>query len=134
MPFPNFEEDCNHLTMLLATVQENDNFEYNEETGSVEPRAASEFLKRMEDDCADVPENAEKLGVIRHKVLEKMRRTLRRERSPSTSGSICSISSSKTRPRSEGEATESGAKAPKCSMLKPPASIQSRLPAPTPKV
>ena len=29
MPYPNFEEDSNHLTMHLATVQENYDFEYN---------------------------------------------------------------------------------------------------------
>ena len=135
MPFPNFEEDSNHLTLLLATVQENDDFEYNAETDKVEPRADTDFLKRIEENCADVPDNAAKLGVIRNKVLDKMRRTLRRERSPSISGSTCSRSSSKTRPRSEGEELSSdvGAKVLKSSNIKPPSSQQSRLPAPAPK-
>ena len=62
----------------------------------MEPRTDRDFLKRIEENCADVPDNAVKLGVIRNKVLDKMR-------SPSISGSMCSRSSSKTRPRSKGE-------------------------------
>ena len=131
MPFPNFEEDSNHLTLLLATVQENDDFEYDDETDKVEPRTTSEFLKRIEDDISDNPDNAAKMGLIRNKVLEKMKRTLRRERSPSISGSVCSRTSSKTRPRSEGEDADSQAapKSKKCSTSKP-SQLQSRLPAP----
>ena len=36
MPGANFEEDTNHLAMLLATVLEKDDFEYNIETDKVD--------------------------------------------------------------------------------------------------
>ena len=132
MPFPNFEEDSNHLTMLLATVQENDDFEYNAETDRIEPRSAAEFLKKIQENCQDNPETAEKLGLIRNKVLEKLKRTVRRERRQSMSGSTCSRSSSRTRPRSEGEEMEAekSSKVPKTSNIKPPSSHLSKLPAP----
>ena len=71
---------------------------------------------------------------VRNKVLDKMKRTLRRERHLSTSGSVTSISSicsSKTRPRSEGEDQElnTAAKVSQNSTLMGSAS-QSRLPGP----
>ena len=111
-------------------------FEYNDETGNVEPRTSSEFLKRIEDDCSNNPDSAAKLGEIRNKVLEKMKRTLRRERSPSLSGSVCSRSSSRTRLRSESEEleTQAAAKSLKSSSIKPVQKPQSRLPGPAPKV
>ena len=133
MPGANFDEDSNHLAMLLATVLEKDDFEYDAETDKVEPKSASDFLKRIEENCSGVPDNAVKLGIIRNKVLEKMKRTLRRERRLSATGSSSSISSSRTRPRSENEEleTETAAKIIKVSSLKPPSqSQQSRLPAP----
>ena len=131
MPLANFDEHSNHLAMLLATVLQKEDFEYDIATDKVEPRSASEFLKRIEENCGDIPDKSEKLDVIRNKVLEKMKRTLRRERSFSTSGSVCSISSrssSKTRLRSEGDEAENET-APKVS--KKLAQQQSQLPAPT---
>ena len=132
MPYPNFEEDSNHLTMLLATVQENDDFEYNAETDRVKPRSAAEFLKKIHENCQDNPDTGEKLGVIRNKVLEKLKRTVRRERRQSTSSSTCSRSSSRTRPRSDGEevGAEKLTNVPKISSIKPPSSHLSKLPAP----
>ena len=56
MPGANFEEDSNHLAMLLATVMQHDDFEYNEETDKVEPKPSSDFLKRIEDHCNDIPD------------------------------------------------------------------------------
>ena len=131
MPMASFDDDSNHLAMLLATVLEKDDFEYNDETDEVEPKSASDFLKRIKENCSEVPDNAVKLTVIQNKVLEKMRRTLRRERRLSTSGSVSSKSSSRTRPRSEGEEVENevASKVSKTSNIKPPGQ-QSRLPAP----
>jgi hypothetical protein len=131
MPGANFEDDSNHLAMLLATVLETDDFEYNVEKDEVEPKSASDFLKRIKENCTKVPGNAIKLDGIQNKVLDKMKRTLRRERKLSISGSICSMSSSKTRPRSENDEVENEtvAKAIKSSNLKPPGQL-SKLPAP----
>ena len=39
MPLANFEEDSNHLAMLLATVLEKEDFDYNEDTDKVEPKS-----------------------------------------------------------------------------------------------
>ena len=121
MPLANFEEHSNHLTMLLATVLQKDDFDYNPETDRVEPKNAPEFLKRIEKTCGDCPDKSEKLDVIRNKVLEKMKRTLKREkgRRLSTSGSVCSyssISSSRTRQRSENDDLENEI-APKVSKI-----------------
>ena len=77
MPGDNFEEDSNHLTMLLATVQKNDDFEYDVDTDKVEPKSSS-FLKKIEEECADFPDKDAKLSLVRNKVLEKMKRTVRR--------------------------------------------------------
>ena len=88
MPLGNFEEDSNHLAMLLATVLEKDDFEYDVDTDKVEPRKSTEFRKRIKDNCGDFPDKDVKLEVIRNKVLEKMKRTLRRERKLNVSGSI----------------------------------------------
>ena len=69
-----------------------------------------------------------KLASIQNKVLEKMKRTLKRDRRLSLSGSVCSVdsvqsrSSSKTRRRSDGEESE-GQQMSKQSRL-------SRIPAP----
>ena len=91
-------------------------------------------LKRIEDNCGNIPDKDDKLATIRNKVLEKMKRTLKREKRLSTSGSMCSISSmssSKTRRRSESEEAENqtAAKQSKISSLK---TNPSKLPAPTP--
>ena len=110
MPGANFEEDSNHLAMLLATVLKNDDFEYDMFADKVEPKSSSEFLKKIEEHCGDIPDKEAKLSLVRNKVLEKMKRTVRRERKLSASGSICSGSSmfgsragSRTRQRSESE-------------------------------
>ena len=110
MPGNNFEDDCNHLTMLLATVMENDDFNYNEDTDQVEPKSEDEFLKRIEESCQDVPDKEVKLTIVRNKVLEKMRRTLMRERlsSRGSMSSLCSKTSSKTRPRSKDSDSDTG--------------------------
>ena len=103
MPGGNFEEDCNHLTMLLATVMENEDFEYDEEKDLVEPKVKDEFLKRIEVSCGEVPDKEQKLSDVKNKVLEKMKKTLRRERrrSVGSASSSCSLTSSRTRPRSK---------------------------------
>ena len=59
MPGANFEEESNHLAMLLATVLRNDDFEYDEDSDKVESKSSSEFLKRIEDNCADIPDKDE---------------------------------------------------------------------------
>ena len=90
--------------MLLATVLRNDDFEYDEDSDKVEPKSSSEFLKRIEDNCADIPDKEEKLSLMKNKVLEKMKRTVRRERRLSVGGSVCSgsiRSGGRTRQRSE---------------------------------
>ena len=131
MPMASFDDDSNHLSMLLATVLEKDDFEYNVEADEVEPKSASEFLRRIKDNCSEVPDNADKLTVIQNKVLDKIKRTLRREIRLSTSGSMCSKSSSRTRPRSESEEVENEvvSKIIKTSNIKPPSQL-SKLPAP----
>ena len=111
-------------------------FDYDVDTDKVEPRSSTEFLKRIEDNCGDFPDKDMKLEVIWNKVLEKMKRTLRRERKLSVSGSDCSVtsrSSSKTRPRSESEEVESelAAKISRHSNLKPVNQL-SKLRAPSP--
>ena len=123
MPLTIFDDDSNHLTMLLATVLKHDDFEYDTDTDKVEPRSASDFLKKIEDNCGDIPDKDAKLASIRNKVLDKMKRTLKRERRLSTSGSVCSnmsFSSSRTRPRSESENNDDqiSAKHSKMSSLK----------------
>ena len=130
MPGANFEEDSNHLAMLLSTVMQHDDFEYNEETDKVDPRPSSDFLKRIEDHCNDIPDMEAKLTTVRNKVLEKLKRTVRRERRLSTSvGSM--RSASRTRQRSE-EAESESEHVPKLSrsslpksMLPGPAQVQS---------
>ena len=105
-----FEDDSNHLTMLLATVIRHDDFEYDVKKDQVEPKQSSEFLKNIKDSCADIPDKEANLTLVENKVLEKMKRTVRRERRLSIGGSMCSDNSqvgsrsvSKTRQRSEGE-------------------------------
>ena len=93
LPGANFEEDSNHLAMLLATVMQHDDFEYNEETNKVEPKPYFDFLKRIEEHCNDKPDMEAKLITVRNKSLEKMERTVRRERRLSTSGSVSSVGS-----------------------------------------
>ena len=116
MPDLNFENDSNHLTMLLATVMENEDFDYDEDKDLVKPKVIDDFLKRIEESCEEVPDKEQKLTVVRNKVLEKMKKTLRRARRKSIGSggisSVCSITSSKTRPRSKDGEAESE-KAPK---------------------
>ena len=110
MPGANFEDDSNHLAMLLATVLEKDDFNYDIENDKVEPKSDSDFLKRIKGNCADLPDKDAKLDLVRNKVLEKMKRTLRRERRQSTGGSVSSVdsrSSSRTRQRSDEEESDS---------------------------
>ena len=134
MPGANFDDDSNHLAMLLATVLERDDFEYDEDEDKVEPKVEEEFLKRIEENCRDLPDNEQKLTMVRNKVLDKMKRTLRRERL-SSSGSVSSLgsrTSSRTRLRSKEEDPENEP-APKHSKHQPAAkpSVQlSRLPGP----
>ena len=128
MPSENFEENTNHLTMLLATVLKHDDFEYDENSDKVEPKS-SEFLRGIEENCQNIPDKEAKLSAVRNKVLEKMKRTVRRERRLST-GSVSSLgttkSESKIRQRSEDESEYDGAQ--KFSKLCPPP--KSRLPGP----
>ena len=127
LPGENFEEDTNHLTMLLATVLKHDDFEYNESTDKVEPKSA-DFMKLIEENCQNIPDKEAKLSSVRNKVLEKMKRTVRRERRLST-GSVSSLgtkSESKIRERSDDELDHAGAQ--KFSKLCPP--TKSRLPGP----
>ena len=77
MPSSNFDEDSNHLAMLLATVLEKDDFQYDLESDTVELKAANEFLKEIEDNCGDVPDKEEKISLVRNKVLDKMNQRLR---------------------------------------------------------
>ena len=132
----NFDEDSNHLAMLLATVLEKDDFQYDLDSDNVEPRAEIEFLKRIEDNCEDVPDKEEKISMVRNKVLDKMKRTLKRDRKLSVGsvGSIDSRTSSKTRYRSneEDSVTEQIAKHSKLHTALPsnPPALQSRLPGP----
>ena len=68
MPLGNFKEDSNHLAMLLATVLEKDDFEYDVDTDKVEPRSSTEFLKRIEDNCGDIPDKDVMLEAVREYV------------------------------------------------------------------
>ena len=109
MPGENFEEDSNHLTMLLATVQKHDDFDYDIKADTVEPKS-SNFLKKIKDQCADIPDKEAKLSLVRNKVLDKMKRSVIRERRLSVGGSVTSGTTlggsragSRTRQRSEGE-------------------------------
>ena len=132
MPGANFEEDSNHLPMLLATVLQGDDFEYDMQLDKIEPKSDSEFLKRIAVHCTDTPDNAAKLTSVRNKVLEKMKRTVRRERKLSTSGSTFSVSSrssSITRQRSEEDEND-GEQASKHS--RQGHDRRSKLPAPNP--
>ena len=129
-----FEEDSNHLTMLLATVMKHDDFDYDLNKDQVEPKSSTEFLKNIEEHCGDIPDKEAKLTLVKNKILEKMKRTVRRERRLSTSGSNCSElslgvsrSGSRTRQRSEDDELE-GELASKIS--KPSQERKSRLPGP----
>ena len=134
MPSSNFDEDSNHLAMLLATVLEKDDFQYDMESDTVELKAANEFLKEIEDNCGDVPDKEEKISLVRNKVLDKMKRTLRRERrlSYGSVGSVDSRSSSKTiyRYNEEDSTVEHAAKHTKHNEGPNPPGIQSKLPGP----
>ena len=77
MPGAQFEEDSNHLSMLLATVLKHDDFDYDINSDQVEPKSSSDFLKSIEEHCADIPDKEAKLTLVRNKVLEKMKRTVR---------------------------------------------------------
>ena len=80
--------------------------EYDFESDKVDPKSASEFIKQIEKHCTDIPGNEVKLKMVKNKVLEKMKRTVRRERTLSSGGTLyseCSRSSSRTRLRSECE-------------------------------
>jgi hypothetical protein len=130
----NFEDDSNHLAMLLATVLDKDDFEYDKDSDKVEPKAENEFLKRIEENCANLSDKDEKLTMVRNKVLDKMKRTHRRERL-SSRGSVCSIdsrTSSRTRLRSKEDDSENdrATKQIKQQSLSKPVRQQSRLPAP----
>ena len=130
MPGSNFDSDSDHLAMLLATVLERDDFEYNTESDKVEPKSNSDFLKQIEENSGDLPDKEDKMTLVCNKVLDKMKRTLQRERS-FTSGSVSSVysrSSSKTRQRSENEEDEVSENAAKADHKT--TSIQSKLPAP----
>ena len=134
MPNSNFDEDSNHLAMLLATVLEKEDFQYDLESDTVELKAENEFLKRIEDNCGEFPDKEEKISMVRNKVLEKMKRTLRRERrlSGGSVGSVVSRSSSKTRCRSneEDSMVEHTAKHSKHHAGPNPPGLQSKLPGP----
>ena len=109
-------------------VLKHDDFEYDESLDKVEPKS-SEFLRGIEEHCQNIPDKEAKLSAVRNKVLEKMKRTVRRERRLST-GSVSSLgttkSESKIRRRSEEETENDGAQ--KFSKLCPP--HKSRLPGP----
>ena len=47
MPGSDFEEDTNHLTMLLATVLRHDDLDYDLSNDRVEPRDSADFLKNL---------------------------------------------------------------------------------------
>ena len=132
MPGDHFEEDTNHLTMLLATVLKHDDFDYDKDTGIVLPKQA-DFLKNIEEQCAgsEIPDKEAKLSIVRNKVLEKMKRTVRRQ-SLGGGGSLCSGTSlagsragSRTRQRSDDLEKEPASK-----VCKPSQDRKSRLPAP----
>ena len=80
MPGVNFEDDSNHLTMLRATCMERDDFDYDEDNDEVETKSDNDFLRRIEEDCGDVPDKDKKLNMVRNKVLDKMKRTMGREK------------------------------------------------------
>ena len=104
MPGTSFEEDTNHLAMLLATVIQNDDFEFDPDSDKVEHNSDKNFLQLIEDNCGDIPDKDAKLALVRNKVLENMKHTVRRERRLSIGGSTCSGLSkteSRTRQRSE---------------------------------
>ena len=134
MPNSNFDEDSNHLAMLLATVLEKEDFQYDLDSDTVELKAENEFLKRIEDNCGEFPDKEEKISMVRNKVLEKMKKTLRRERrlSGGSVGSVDSRSSSKTRCRSneEDSIVEHVAKHSKPNAGLHPQGLQSKLPGP----
>ena len=71
MPGATFEEDSNHLAMLLATVLRNDDFEYDEVSDKVEPKSSYDFLKRIEHNCPDIPDKEENLSLVKTKYLIK---------------------------------------------------------------
>ena len=134
MPNSNFDEDSNHLAMLLATVLEKEDFQYDLDSDTVELKAENEFLKRIEDNCGEFPDKEEKISMVRNKVLDKMKKTLRRERrlSGGSVGSVDSRSSSKTRCRSDEEDSkvEHTAKHIKHHAGPNPPGLQSKLPGP----
>ena len=129
MPRSNFEDDSNHLAMLLATVIQNDDFEYDSDSDKVEPKSDKNFLQLIEDNCGDIPDKEAKLTFVRNKVLEKMKRTVRRERRLSIGGSTCSGLSrteSRTRQRSEEDLTTNDESSAKRRPSKLPAPVPSQ--------
>ena len=130
MPGSDFEEHTNHLTMLLATVLKHDDFDYDLNSDRVEPRDSTDFLKNLEEQCVDIPDKDAKISFVKNKVLEKMKRTVRRQ---SMSGSVCSgitsRASSKTRQRSEDGLVDKEP-APKLIKATHVLDRKSRLPAP----
>ena len=88
-------------------------------------------MSKKETPCKNMPGNEAKLSLVRNKVLEKMKRTVRRERRLSDCGSVDSFvsrSSCKTRQRSEGEENIGELEA---KVSRPAQDRKSRLPAPS---
>ena len=127
MPGSDFEEDTNHLTMLLATVLRHDDFDYDLGNDRVEPRDSADFLKNLEEQCVDMPDKEAKISFVKNKVLEKMKRTVRRQSVSGSMGSGISRASSKTRQRSEDD---QAVKEPAPKLIKATHDRKSRLPSP----
>ena len=114
----------------IATVLKHDDFDYSLNSDKVEPRDSTDFLKNLEEHCVDIPDKDAKISLVKNKVLEKMKRTVRRQ---SMSGSVCSgitsRASSKTRQRSEDD-LENKEPAPKHIKATHVRDRKSRLPSP----
>ena len=84
----------------------------------------------IEEQCVDIPDKDAKISFVKNKVLEKMKRTVRRQ---SMSGSVCSgitsRASSRTRQRSEDGLVDKEP-APKLIKATHVLDRKSRLPAP----
>ena len=132
---PQPSDICDMLLFVLFCTSHlfnEDDFDYDEDSDLVEPKPENEFLKRIEESCGDLPDKEKKLTMVRNKVLDKLKRTLRRERL-SSRGSVSSLdsrTSSRTRLRSKDDETDSEQVAKQSKQQAPlkTASSQSKLP------
>ena len=108
----NFDEESNYLASLVATMMEKDDFTYDMADDKVKIKEGRCMLKMVKENSKDIKEADTKIEIIENKVLEKMRRSFRRDRRLSLGETVINTTrtESVTRKRSEDGDTENQAR------------------------